>query len=92
MDDGEDELKQSWWKIEWMIYSTYGGDCMPFPELVDGCIENRHCKDESPICEVDEKSCWVPEWTRKLYPPWSQRREEVVQVKPGFQMGKGITE
>ena len=88
MDDGKDELKQSWWKIEQMIYSTYGGDCMRFPELVNGCIENGHSKDESPIREVDEKSRRIPEWTRKFHTSWSQWGEEVFQVKPGIKRKK----
>ena len=63
---------------------------MRFPKLVDGSIEDGHCKDKSPICEVDEKSRRVPDWTRELYPSWSQRGEEVFQAKPRFKRGKRV--
>ena len=47
--------------------ATYGGDSMRFPELVDGSVEERHNKDESPIYEVDEKSRRIPDGTRELH-------------------------
>ena len=63
---------------------------MRFPKLVDGSIEDGHCKDESPICKVDEKSGRVPDWTRELYASRSQRGEEIFQVKPKFKRGKRV--
>ena len=80
------EYGQDWWKMEWMIYSTYTGDCMCFPELVDGSVEDGHSKDESPVYEVDEKSRRIPERTRKLHPSRSLGLEEVFQVKPEFRI------
>ena len=77
-------------KTELMDDLTYSGDCMRFPELVEGSIEDWHCKDEIPICKVDEKSRRVPDWTRELYPSRSQRGEEVFQVKPRFKRGKRV--
>ena len=73
-------------EMEWMIYSTYTGDCMRLPELVDGSVEDGHSKDESPVYEVDEKSRRVPEWTRELHPSGSLGVEEVFQVGPGFRI------
>ena len=78
------EYCQNFWTIEWMIYSTYGGDCMRFPELVDGSVEDGYGKDERPICKVYEKSRRTPYWTRELNTSGSQGGEEVFQVKPGF--------
>ena len=73
-------------EMEWMIYSTYTGDCMRLPELVDGSVEDGHSKDESPVYEVDEKSRRIPEGTRKLHPSRSLGLEEVFQVEPEFRI------
>ena len=69
-----------------MIFFTYGGDCMGFPELVEGSIEEGHSKDESKICEVDKNSSRSPNRTWKLHASRSQGIKEVFQVDPDFRI------